>query len=198
MIGNNIYKLRSKLGLTQNELGQRVNLTKSAINNYEKGFREPNIATLNKLAEVFNCSVDDIVSGGDPRYITINVYGFIPAGIPLECIEDIIGTEDLPIDMVDSDKQYFGLKIKGDSMEPEYLNNDIIILEKCSDAENGSDCVVMVNGYEGTFKRIKKSSSGITLLPLNKKYKPMEYSVQDIQNLPIRIIGKVVELRRRK
>jgi repressor LexA len=83
-------------------------------------------------------------------------------------------------------------------MEPEYLNNDIIILEKCSDAENGSDCVVMVNGYEGTFKRIKKSSSGITLLPLNKKYKPMEYSVQDIQNLPIRIIGKVVELRRRK
>ena len=198
MIGKNIYKLRSRLGITQDELAQRVNLSKSAIHNYEREFREPNIETLNKLAQVFNCSVDDIVSGNDPRYITIKVYGFIPAGIPLECIEDIIGTEDLSMDMVDSDKQYFGLKIKGDSMEPEYLNNDIIILEKCSDAENGSDCVVMVNGYEGTFKRIKKSSSGITLLPLNKKYKPMEYSVQDIQNLPIRIIGKVVELRRRK
>lgn len=198
MIGKNIQKLRESYGLNKAELARRLNLSRSAIVYYEQNKREPDIETLNKLAKVFNCSVDDIVSGGEPRYITINIYGFIPAGIPLECIEDIIGTEDLPIDMVNSDKQYFGLKIKGDSMQPEYLDNDIIILEKCSDAENGSDCVVMVNGYEGTFKRIKKSSSGITLLPLNKKYKPMEYSVQDIQNLPIRIIGKVVELRRRK
>lgn len=198
MIGDNIKKLREKYEISQKELADKLQLSRAAITLYEQNKREPNITTLNKLAEIFYCSVDDIVSGGDPRYITIKVYGFIPAGIPLECIEDIIGTEDLSMDMVDSDKQYFGLKIKGDSMEPEYLNNDIIILEKCSDAENGSDCVVMVNGYEGTFKRIKKSSSGITLLPLNKKYKPMEYSVQDIQNLPIRIIGKVVELRRRK
>ena len=198
MIGDNIKKLREGYSLNKAELGRRLGIDRSTVTLYEQDKRTPSLEVLNKLAEVFNCSVDDIVSGGDPRYITIKVYGFIPAGIPLECIEDIIGTEDLPIDMVDSDKQYFGLKIKGDSMEPEYLNNDIIILEKCSDAENGSDCVVMVNGYEGTFKRIKKSASGITLLPLNKKYKPMEYSVQDIQNLPIRIIGKVVELRRRK
>ena len=197
MIGNNILNLRKKYGLTQSELGQRINLTKSAINNYEKGFREPNIATLTKMAEVFNCSINDIVLGNDPRYITINVYGFIPAGIPLECIEDIISTEDLPIEMVSSDKKYFGLKIKGDSMEPEYKNNDIIILEKCSDSENLTDCVVMVNGYEGTFKRIQKTKTGITLLPLNKKYKPMSYTFDEIENLPIRIVGKVIELRRR-
>lgn len=89
------------------ELGRRLGIDRSTVTLYEQNKRKPSLEILNKLAQVFNCSVDDIVSGGDPRYITIKVYGFIPAGIPLECIEDIIGTEDLPIDMVDSDKQYF-------------------------------------------------------------------------------------------
>ena len=48
----------------------------------------------------------------------------------------------------------------------------------------------------GTFKRVLKNENGITLLPLNKKYKPMNYSNEEINSLPIKIIGKVVELRR--
>ena len=197
MVGNNIKKLRESYNLNKAELARRLGIDRSTIVLYEQNKRKPSLEVLNKLADIFNCTANDILYGGDPKYITINVYGFIPAGIPLECIEDIIGTEDLPIEMVSSDKQYFGLKIKGDSMEPEYKNNDIIILEKCSDSENLTDCVVMVNGYEGTFKRIQKTKTGITLLPLNKKYKPMSYSFEEIENLPIRIVGKVIELRRR-
>lgn len=48
----------------------------------------------------------------------------------------------------------------------------------------------------GTFKRVLKNENGITLLPLNKKYKPMNYSNEEINSLPIKIIGRVVELRR--
>ena len=126
------------------------------------------------------------------------VYGTIPAGIPMECIEDIIDTEEISSDMLKGGKQYFGLKIKGDSMEPDYLDGDVIIFEKVDDCENGDDCVVMCNGNEGTFKRVRKNENGITLQPLNPKYEPKTYSNEEIENLPVKIIGVYEELRRKK
>ena len=124
----------------------------------------------------------------------------------MECIEDILDTEEISADMLKGGKQYFGLKIKGDSMSPEYLDNDTIILEKVVDCESGDDCVVMVNGNDGTFKRVFKNQNGIILQPLNNNrdsngnllYEPMIYSNEEIESLPIRILGKVVELRRKK
>ena len=126
------------------------------------------------------------------------VYGTIPAGIPMECIEDIIDTEEISADMLKGGKQYFGLCVKGDSMFPEYLDGDTLIIEKVEDCENGQDCIIMVNGSDGTFKRVFKNENGIILQPLNPTFSPMVYSNEDIEKLPIRIIGRVVELRRKK
>lgn len=126
------------------------------------------------------------------------VYGTIPAGIPMECIEEIIDTEEISSDMLKGGKQYFGLKIKGNSMYPEYLDGDTIILEKVDDCESGQDVVVMVNGNDGTFKRLFKNENGIILQPLNPEFQPMVYTNEQIEKLPIRVIGKVVELRRKK
>ena len=77
--------------------------------------------------------------GSNPAVVL--VYGTIPAGIPMEMIEDIIDTEEIDADMLKGGKEYFGLKIKGNSMFPEYLDGDTIILEKMDDVENGSDAV---------------------------------------------------------
>ena len=126
------------------------------------------------------------------------VYGTIPAGIPMECIEDIIDKEEIDADMLRGGKEYFGLKIKGNSMYPEYLDNDTIILEKVDDVESGTDAVVMVNGNDGTFKRVFKNETGIILQPLNSAFQPMIYTNEQIASLPVRVIGKVVELRRKK
>ena len=126
------------------------------------------------------------------------VYGTIPAGIPIECIEDIIDTEEISSDMLKGNKEYFGLKVKGNSMYPEYLDGDTLILEKVDDCESGQDCVVMVNGNDGTFKRVFKNETGIILQPLNSEFQPLIYTNEQIQSLPVRVIGKVVELRRKK
>ena len=126
------------------------------------------------------------------------IYGTIPAGIPVECIEDIIDTEEISSDMLKSGKEYFGLKVKGNSMFPEYLDGDTLILEKVDDCESGQDCVVMVNGNDGTFKRVFKNESGIILQPLNPAFQPLIYTNEQIQSLPVKIIGRVVELRRKK
>ena len=209
-VGNRIRKLRQEYNMTQRELANKLGLnSETAIANYENGRSIPKDDIKYKLCDLFNCTMDYIMGKEDfnnamvkqkdySKVVTVNVYGTIPAGIPLEMIEDIIDTEELSGDSIKGDKKFFALKIKGSSMEPEYHNNDIVIFEKIDDCESGEDCVVMVNGYEGTFKRVIKEKSGITLKPLNSQFAPMHFTNEQIKNLPIRILGRFYELRRRR
>lgn len=83
-------------------------------------------------------------------------------------------------------------------MFPEYLDGDTLILLKQDNCESGDDCVVMVNGNDGTFKRVFKNENGIILQPLNNQYSPMSYTNKEIEELPVRILGIVEEIRRKK
>lgn len=184
--------------------------SKSTIYRYMNGEMAPKISTIKYLAEIFLVNPIwlmgyDVPKKRDELYkntkfdsSTIFVYGTIPAGIPMECIEDILDTEEISADMLKGGKQYFGLKIKGDSMEPDYLDGDTIIFLKQDNCENGDDCVVMVNGNDGTFKRVRKNENGITLQPLNPKYEPMTYTNEQIEKLPVKVLGVFEELRRKK
>lgn len=172
-----------------------LELSKEEINENLKSFD----ISKNKIFNILNnLNLDRICVSEQPQSAVVFVYGTIPAGIPMECIEDIIDTEEIPADMLKGGKQYFGLLIKGNSMSPEYREGDIIILEKVDDCESGDECVVMVNGNEGTFKKVLKNENGVILQPLNPEYQPMVYTNEQIEQLPVRIIGKVVELRRKK
>ena len=130
--------------------------------------------------------------------VQIPVLGSVPAGIPIELIEDIIDYEDISEEMLKGDKEYFALKVKGTSMWPKYLDGDTIIVLKQNDCESGQDAIVMVNGDDGTFKRVIKKDTGITLEPINQQeYNSVSYSNEDIEKLPIRILGVVKEIRRK-
>ena len=204
ILGKRIELERTRLGLNQIELARKLNLSSSAsISQYESGDRMPSDDIKLKMAEIFDCSVDYLLGKTDSKKITsssavVLVYGTIPAGIPMEMIEDIIDTEEIDANMLKGGKEYFGLKIKGNSMYPEYLDGDTIILEKMDNVESGTDAVVMVNGNDGTFKRSFKNENGIILQPLNPEFQPMVYTNEQIEKLPIRVVGKVVELRRKK
>lgn len=197
--------------IKQVELVEKTGLDKTLINKYLSGISNARQQKLTKLADALNVNEVWLMGYDVPiqRDLTIGtslasksavvfVYGTIPAGIPMECIEDIIDTEEISADMLKGDKQYFGLKIKGNSMYPEYLDGDTIILQKVDDCESGQDCVVMVNGNDGTFKRVFKNETGIILQPLNPEFQPLIYTNEQIKSLPVRVIGKVVELRRKK
>ena len=208
---NRLKKAMNIRNIKQIELVEKTGLDKTLINKYLAGISNARQQKLTKLADALDVNEVWLMGYDVPmqRDLTIGtslasnsavvfVYGTIPAGIPMECIEDIIDTEEIPVEMLKGGKQYFGLKVKGNSMEPEYLDGDTLILEKVDDCENGDDAVIMVNGNDGTFKRIFKNESGIILQPLNPAYSPMVYSNEQIENLPIRIIGIVEEIRRKK
>lgn len=129
--------------------------------------------------------------------IRIPVLGSIPAGIPIEAIEDILDWEELPASMGKGGAEYFALRIKGDSMSPSYLDGDVLIFRKQETCNSGQDCAVMVNGDDATFKRVKISEKGITLLPLNPAYDPLYFTHEECAEVPVRILGVVIELRRK-
>lgn len=207
----NIRKRRKELNLTLAEVAKIVGVTEATVQRWESGniknLRQERISALADALQTtpaFLMGWDDASSAqtydGEtiPHSVRIPVLGRIPAGVPLEAIEEVIDWEEISPDMVRGGKQYFALQIKGDSMEPEYLDGDVIIVLKQEDAETGEDVVVMVNGYDATFKRISKVEDGIILRPINPKYNPLPFSAADIQNFPVKVLGVCVELRRKK
>ena len=111
-------------------------------------------------------------------------------------IEDILGYEDISADMIKGDKEYFALKVKGDSMTPNYLDGDVLIVLKQDSCESGQDCIVAVNGDDATFKRVFINDNGFTLQPLNNQYQPLFYTNEEIINKPVKVLGVVKEIRR--
>lgn len=212
LLGDIIKQYRSEHNLSQRDFGKKCELshtyiaalekkvdtrsgktitpTVDAVKNISKGLGIP----LQELLNILDDEQEFIVNTN--KSIRIPVLGSIPAGVPIELIEDILDYEDISEEMLKGGKEYFALKVKGNSMEPKYLNGDTIIVLKQNDCESGQDAICMVNGDDGTFKRVFKTDNGITLQPLNSEYMPMFYSNEDIKNKPVRILGVVKEIRR--
>lgn len=127
------------------------------------------------------------------KSVRINVYGSIPAGIPLEAIQDIQDWEDIPVAWLKGGKEYIALKVKGDSMYPKYLEGDTVIIQLQPDCETGQDCVCYVNGYDATLKKVIKTNNSITLSPINPNYAPQTYKHPG----EVKIVGIVKEIRRK-
>lgn len=197
MNGDLLRKLRLEKGLTQAELSRIVNVTPKAISFYENNQRDPDNEMLKTFANIFGVSIDYLLDNEvvtHKEFRRINVYGEVPAGIPIEAIEDVQDFEDISFKEFDKNKQYIGLKVKGDSMYPKYLEGDTIIVEVSPECESGEDAVVYVNGYDATLKKVIKNSNGsITLVPLNTNYSPRTYGDNDET---ITILGIVKQIRR--
>lgn len=188
-------------GLTQQELGEKVGLKKEAIYKYEKGIVvNPKRSLIEKLAIIFNVSPSYLlgIDGNiETKAVRIPVLGRVVAGIPIEATENILGYEEITEHMA-ATGEYFALRIKGDSMCPNICDGDIVIVKKQDTVENGDIAIVLVNGEEATVKKIKIGSNGITLIGFNLSvYEPHFYTSEEIENFPVTIIGKVVELRRK-
>lgn len=185
---NRLRRLMLEKGVKPQEVCNATGINKSKLSNYRSGKYKPNQATLMLLADYFNVDVAYLL--GYNISTKINIYSSVHAGIPNEMIDTIIDTED--INVLNQNKQYFGLKVKGDSMSPKYLENDTIIVEKCEDVESGTDCVVAINGNEAFLKKLLKTDTSIILQAYNPLYEPIVITTQEIH-----ILGKVVEIRRK-
>ena len=212
---SNLKHLRLQSGMTQEELAKKLDKDYSTIGKWELGQRSPIMTDVIRIANLFNVSLEKLIGQSiiydnaeqvelNSNTIKIPVLGKIPAGTPLEAIEDTyaIDTIDIPKDWLRGDNHYFALRLEGDSMEPEYLDNDIIIFKQSNTCNSGDDCCIRINGFDATFKRVRKQENGIMIIPLNENnstgFISTFYSKEDIEKMPIEILGVVKQIRRNK
>ena len=195
MNGQLVATLRKRKKISQEKLAQKLKVSRSTVAMWENNSNEPDHKTLVKLANILDTSTDLLLDNEKIKQgIKIPVFGNVAAGIPISAIQDIVDYEEITEEMA-AQGEYFGLVIKGDSMEPRITDGDVIIVRSQPDADTGDIAIVMVDGENATCKKIKKTPDGIMLISLNPAYEPMFYSKKEVQQLPVRIIGKVVELR---
>lgn len=196
MIGSNIRKRRNELKMSQDELAKKLGyLDRSSISKIENGKSDITQTQVMQFAEALQTTWEDLMIGESIKkieYVTIDVYGSIPAGVPIEALENKIGEVDIPMMWVGSEDQYIALKVKGDSMYPKYLEGDIVIIKLQPDCESGQDCVVYLNGYDATLKKVIKKNGTVVLEPINNQYPPVTIDKEDVH-----LLGVVKELRRK-
>lgn len=193
--------LRLNQGLSQKVIADYLGCSTVVYSRYETGSREPSMDTLMRLADYFNVSIDYLTGKSDiPRnggVVRIPVVGHVVAGIPTSAIEDIIDWEEIDEEMARRG-DYIGLRVMGDSMYPEIKDGDIAIIRRQDTVETGDIAVVFVNGDDATIKKVKKMDDGIMLIGFNTTvYEPHFYNRDEIVDLPVKIYGKLVEVRRK-
>lgn len=204
----NIKEKRLELKMSQDALAELTGYKdRSSIAKIEKGEVDISESKIREFAKALKVSPRELMgwdetseatnskfAASHAKGVVINVLGRVAAGIPIEAITNIIDTEEISQELAKTG-EFFGLQIHGDSMEPRIYEGDVVIIRQQDDAESGDIVIAMVNGNDATCKRLMKYTGGISLISLNSKYDPMMFTNQEIEEKPVRIIGKVVELR---
>lgn len=190
------------------ELSEKTGIAKSSLSEYINGKYEAKQDGVYLLARALNVNEAwlmglDVPMDREARtdilgnpIVSIPLLGSVKAGYDYLAQENWIGTVDVETSLVGDGKDFFALKVKGDSMAPVFLEEDIVIVKKQNDCENNEFAIVIINGDEGTLKKIKKTDNGIILQPLNPAYGPVMYTKEEMETIPVLIAGIVKQLKR--
>lgn len=201
MFSENLKFLRERFGMEQIDLAKKLGRkSSSSISEWEKGKYTPKMATLKQIAEIFNVNIDDLMKKDlknptdeviQPLPVKeIPIVSQISAGLPIYAEENILEHTYIATKKLNTNKEIFGLRVNGDSMDKEFRDGDVVIVEKDAVVENGQIAVVQINGYNATVKRVRYEKDRIILIPEsnNPAHYPQVYSQDD----EVKIIGKVV------
>ena len=209
-VGTLIRDRRSELGITQKEVADFVGVSEAAVSRWESGeinnMRRDRIAALSKILrlsplDIMGISDNDLSfsptldSPFKEKNIRIPILGRVAAGTPIGAVEEVIGWEEISKKLA-AGGACFALRVCGHSMEPRILEGDTVIVRQQPNVDSGDIAVVLIGNEEATLKRVKKQKDGIILVANNPAvYEPHFYSNREIKNSPVRILGKVVEIR---
>lgn len=174
-IGKRIAELRRERGYNQEELAEMAMINRVTLARYETGTIEPGAFAIARIADALGVSTDEILCRVDklPPFIplvrtSVPIIGEIACGKPITAEQNIDGYAELP-DGVQAD---FALRCRGDSMEPTFEQNDLVLIRQQPEVNNGQIAAIGING-EATLKRIYKQENGVTCVSDNPAYPPM-------------------------
>ncbi|MFW3518644.1 LexA family protein [Staphylococcus caprae] len=193
-----IKSRRKELNLTLEQVGDLVGVGKSTVRKWETGdienMKRDKIVKLAKALRVSPSYIMGIEEGQSQLETLpvkkIPVVSKISAGLPIYSEENLIDYIYFSKEKLSDSKEEFGLRVSGDSMNKIFDEGDVVVIEKDSIVENGQLGVVMINGYNGTVKRIRYNGDQIILIPEsnNPNHYPQVYGKND----EVKVVGRVV------
>lgn len=195
--------------LKQVDLVTQTNLPKSSISQYLSGLREPKQKAIYLLSEALAVEPGWLMGYDVPMEVkrrpinaepisdvcSIPLVGRVAAGEPLFDEGNVIGEVFVDPKLVAGAENLYALKVKGDSMSPKILDGDTLIVREQPDAEDGEIVIVTVDGDEGTCKKLKRYPDTLALVSINPAFEPIYYTWEQVEQLPVRIVGKVIQSR---
>lgn len=204
MLNEKLLELRKERGLTQAQLARFLKVSQQTIAQWENGTSHPSNISRKKICDFFGVSssflYDDdnknvIERKGQKPGVKVPVLGYVAAGVPIESITDIEDYEEIDADLA-ARGEYFAWRVKGYSMSPRIMPGDIAIVRVQRTFRSGDTCIVQINGNEAAIRQVYKSYNGITLVALNPSvFAPRFFTAEEVQKIPVRIIGVVIEIR---
>ncbi len=196
-IGEFLKKERKEREYSLRDLEKRAGVTNPHIRNIEEGIRKPTFEVLMKILDALDVEVGEFLietgymkpSMSEGKTKRVPVISWIQAGNWKETYEGEYDNEFVET----STKGEFALMVEGDSMESEFREGDIIVVDPYRKQEHNDYVVVCSAEYEATLKQLKKYGKARVLHPLNPKYDDMELTKDGGH----RLIGVVVEKRKR-
>lgn len=197
---NNIKKYRLLNGMKQIELCNILGISQGALSGWENGHYEPDLKSLNTMAQHFNITVDELLGNNiaSGEVMPSNIFPITKKRFPLlgeiACGEPIFAEENREsyvISGVDMQAD-FCLRAKGDSMiGARILDGDIVFIKEMPIVANGEIAAVVI-GDEATLKRVYfyPEKAKLMLVAENPKYEPLMYEGAELNE--IRILGKAV------
>ena len=202
---NRLQKAMNIRNMKQVDLVEKTGLDKTLLSKYLSGISNARQDKLTTLAEALQVNEIWLMGYDIPmesipikniEKIKIPVLGTVKAGYDYLAQENIIGYES--IDNVSDPENYYALQVTGNSMEPLFSDGDIAIVHKQDNFDSGNTCIILVNGDEATVKKVVRMDDGIDLIAMNPYYPVRHFSKNEMNEIPVKIIGKVVEARKRK
>ena len=204
MFYDNFVKLCADKGQKPTPTAKEIGFSSAALVKWKNG-TIPRGNALQKIADYFGVTVNDLLTDTPaPSKLhreegeKIAVLASVGAGIPLEAINTF--DQDDPDSWEEISKsergEFFALRVRGPSMEPLIRHGDIVIVRRQDEYNDGDIVVALVNGNEGVCKKLEyRNNGGIALISLNPEFPPMNFTAEQIDNLPVRIMGRCVERR---
>lgn len=212
-----------ELNMNQSEFARLCGMAPAMVTDYLKERYMPKKNRLAVMAKVLRVSEEWLAGESDDKSresslshaavdagvasrvpVRIPVVSEIAAGVPIEAMENHLDDDDpdtweeIPSEWMHSDKAFFALKVSGDSMSPDIPDGSIAIIERCYEWHDNKVMAVYVNGYNATLKRVHVKSSGIIVLEaFNSEYETKIYTADEVESIPVRPCGVLIETRKK-
>lgn len=211
-VGNRLNEIRREAGLSLNDVAERLNrefganTNKGMISKYENGIHEPSASTIYCMSRIFGVSADYIMCRSDVKLELQPKQGSETTGYCLKLYKSLndrdSGEQDesqnviIPKEWLVGGREFFAYRVKGGRAAPRYFDGDIIVFERKIKTHKDQVALVSVSGGEAFLCLITKKRDGKIIKPLDLSYDSRFYTTEEIADIPVKILGIAVELRR--